>query len=95
MRDLTLNTVTRKIFRKGKKIRLTLKKFDLLEYLIRRPDQVMSREQILNNLWDFDFDSFSNVVDAHIKNLRKKIDYGRNEKLLETVRGIGYKIKKE
>lgn len=93
VRDLTLNTVTKKVFRNGKKIPLTSKEFNLLEYLIRHRNHVMSREQILFNLWGFDFDSFSNVVDAHIKNLRKKIDYDHQEKLLETVRGIGYRLK--
>ncbi|MBZ9569878.1 response regulator transcription factor [Patescibacteria group bacterium] len=93
VRDLTLNTVTKKVFRNGKEILLTSKEFSLLECLIRHSNQVMSREQILFNLWGFDFDSFSNVVDAHIKNLRKKIDYDHQEKLLETVRGIGYRLK--
>jgi len=93
VKDLTLNTATKKIFRNGKEIPLTLKEFSLLEYLMHYPNQVMSREQILFNLWGFNFDSFSNVVDVHIKNLRKKIDHGNQEKLLETVRGIGYRIK--
>lgn len=92
--DLILDAVTRKVFRKSKEISLTLKEFNLLEYLMRHPNQVMSREQILFNLWGFDFDSFSNVVDVHIKNLRKKLNYnGNQERLIETVRGIGYKIK--
>ncbi|MBZ9572121.1 response regulator transcription factor [Patescibacteria group bacterium] len=93
VRDLTLNIVTKKVFRNGKEILLTLKEFSLLEYLMRHPNQVMSREQILFNLWGFEFDSFSNVVDVHIKNLRKKIDYSNQEKLLETIRGVGYRIK--
>lgn len=92
--DLILDTATGKVFRKSKEISLTLKEFNLLEYLMRHPNQVMSREQILFNLWDFDFDSFSNVVDVHIKNLRKKLNYnGNQERLIETVRGMGYKIK--
>jgi len=90
---LILNTATKKVFRNGKEIQLTLKEFSLLEYLMRHPNQAMSREQILFNLWGFDFDSFSNVVDVHIKNLRKKINRGNQEKLLETVRGVGYRIK--
>ncbi|KPJ55479.1 transcriptional regulator [Parcubacteria bacterium DG_74_2] len=94
VRDLTLNTVTRKVFRDGKEIPLTLKEFSLLEYLMRHPNQVIPREQILDNLWDFAFDSFSNVVDVHIKNLRKKINHSYPEKLLETIRGVGYRIKK-
>ncbi len=90
--DLTLNPNTKKVFRKDKEIPLTLKEFNLLEYLMEHPNQVISREQILFNLWGFEFDSFSNIVDAHIKNLRKKIGRNRKEKLLETVRGIGYRL---
>lgn len=94
VKDLKLDTTTRKVTRKGKEINLTLKEFNLLEYLMRHADQVLTREQILDHLWDFAFDSFSNVVDVHIKNLRKKIDGNHHEKLLETIRGVGYRIKK-
>ncbi len=94
VRDLKLDTTTRKVTRKGKEINLTLKEFNLLEYLMRNADQVLTREQILDHLWDFAFDSFSNVVDVHIKNLRKKIDGTHHEKLLETIRGVGYRIKR-
>jgi DNA-binding response OmpR family regulator len=55
--------------------------------------QVLQRDQILSHLWDFDFDSFSNVVDVHIKNLRNKLDRGRQEVTIETVRGVGYRFK--
>ena len=91
--DLILNTVTQKVFRGKKEVPLTLKEFRLLEYLMRHPNQVINRDQMLDSLWDFNFDSFSNVVDVHMKNLRKKIDDGHTEKLLETIRGIGYRIK--
>lgn len=94
VQDLRLNTSTRKVHRKDKEIPLTLKEFGLLEYLMRHPNQVMTREQILDHLWDFAFDSFSNVVDVHMKNLRKKIDGDNNDKLLETIRGVGYRIKR-
>lgn len=94
VKDLCLDTTTRKVTRKGKEINLTLKEFNLLEYLMRHADQVLTREQILDHLWDFAFDSFSNVVDVHVKNLRKKIDGNQHEKLLETIRGVGYRIKK-
>ena len=93
IKDLVLNTSTRKVLRKGKEIPLTLKEFGLLEYLMRHPNQVMTREQILDHLWDFAFDSFSNVVDVHVKNLRKKIDGENHDRLLETIRGVGYRIK--
>lgn len=92
LKNLTLNTSTRKAYRNGKEMRLTLKEFNLLEYLMRHPSQALTREQILSNLWDFDFDSFSNVIDVHIKNLRKKIDHGNGQKILETIYGIGYRL---
>ncbi len=94
IQDLTLNTSTRKVLRNGKEISLTVKEFALLEYLMRNPNQVINRTQILDHLWGFDFDSFSNVVDVHIKNLRKKINNNRR-KILETIRGIGYRVRDE
>lgn len=93
VRDLTLNPATREVHRGEQKIDLTLKEFELLHYLMRHPNQVMGREDIFAHLWDFADSSLSNVIDVHIKNLRKKIDDGHTEKLLETVRGIGYTIK--
>jgi DNA-binding response OmpR family regulator len=90
---IVLNTSTRKVYRNGKEIPLTLKEFSLLEYLMRHPNQVLNREQILDHIWDFAFDSFSNVVDVHIKNLRKKLDAGSKEKVLETIRGVGYRLR--
>jgi DNA-binding response OmpR family regulator len=92
IQDLTLNVSTRKVFRNNKEIYLTVKEFALLEYLMRHPNQVINRNQILDHLWGFDFDSFSNVVDVHMKNLRKKIN-NKYRRVLETVRGIGYKIR--
>lgn len=90
---ITLNPSTRKVLNNGKEIKLTLKEFSLLEYLMRHPNQVLNREQILDNLWDFGFDSFSNVVDVHMKNLRKKLESEANGEFLETIRGVGYRIK--
>jgi len=94
LHDISLNTVTRKVYRNGKEIPLTLKEYSLLEYFMRHPGQVLNREQILDHLWDFGFDSFSNVVDVHLKNLRKKINDIRGERLLETIRGVGYRLRK-
>jgi len=91
-RDIVLNPATRKVLRKGQEIKLTLKEFSLLEYLMRHPNQVINREQILDNMWDFGFDSFSNIIDVHIKNLRKKLEDSKKENLLETIRGVGYKL---
>lgn len=91
--DLSMCPTTRRVTRAGRDIKLTLTEFKLLEYLITHPGQVIPRDQILDSLWDFGFDSFSNVIDVHIKNLRKKIDQNRATKLLETVHGVGYRIK--
>lgn len=91
--ELVMDVSNKKVYRDGKEIRLSLKEFSLLEYLMRNPNQVLSREQILDHVWDFAFDSFSNVVDAHIKNLRKKIDHGYPKKILETIRGLGYRLR--
>lgn len=91
--DLKLDIRNKKACRGGMEIKLSLKEFSLLEYLMRNPNQVLSREQILEHVWDFAFDSFSNVVDVHIKNLRKKIDYGHHTKILETIRGLGYRLR--
>lgn len=91
---VTLNTATRQVFVNGTEVDLTLKEFVLLEYLIRSKGRVLTREQIFDALWDFANDSFSNVIDVHIKNLRKKLkDDSHNPRLLQTVRGVGYKIK--
>jgi DNA-binding response OmpR family regulator len=94
-KDLILDPATKKALYKGKEIKLSLKEFALLEYLIRNGNKIVNREQILSNLWDFAFDSFSNVVDVHINNLRKKLKNNNNggTQIIETVRGIGYRIK--
>lgn len=92
-KDITLNTITRKVLCNHKEAILTLKEFALLEYFMRHPNQVLSREQLLSHAWDFAFDSFSNVVDVHMKNLRRKIDTNHREKLFETIRGVGYRLK--
>jgi len=91
--NLTLNPATIKVYRDRKEIILTLKEFRLLEYFMRNAGITLTREDILNNLWDYEFDSFSNVVDVHVKNLRKKVDSNYKEKLFQTVWGVGYKIK--
>lgn len=94
IKDIVLNSTTKQVFRKEREIKLTLKEFALLEYFMRHPNQVLNREQILSSLWDFSFDSFSNVVDVHITNLRKKIGDDRGE-ILKTVYGVGYKLNVE
>lgn len=91
---LTLNQNTHKVILDKKEIRLTMKEFSLLEYLMRNPNKVIPRDQVMEHLWGFDFSSFSNVIDVHMKNLRKKINNKKN-KIIETVRGVGYQIKSE
>lgn len=90
--DLVLKPAVKAVFMGNKEIKLTLTEFRLLEYLMRNPDQVLEREAITTNIWDFDFDSFSNIVDVYINRLRKKIDVGKKNGMLKTVRGVGYKI---
>lgn len=90
--DIELNPADRKVLRGGKEIALTLKEFGLLEYFMRHPNQVVNREDLLNHLWDFNYVGFSNVVDVHVKNLRKKLSEGNSHDILETVRVIGYRL---
>lgn len=92
--DLYLDTGMRKAFRDDEEVPLTTKEFALLEFFLRHPNQVLDRERILDHLWDFNFDSFSNVVDVHVKNLRRKLgDNSRKDRIIETVRGAGYRLK--
>jgi len=93
VKDITLNPTERVVMRDGTQIPLTLKEFGMLEYFMRRPNQVVNREDILSHLWDFNYTSFSNVVDVHVKNLRNKLGKNGGEEILETVRGIGYRLK--
>lgn len=90
--DLALNTVTRQVTRAGAAVELTTKEFGLLECLMRHPNQVLSRTVIAEHVWNYDFDNATNVIDVHVKNLRKKIDEGFEHKLIHTVRGVGYRI---
>jgi len=71
---------------------LTLKEFMLLEYFLRNPHKVITRDELLEHAWDFSFSSFSNVVDVHVKNLRKKLEAARTKARIETVRGVGYRF---
>jgi len=89
--DIELDPAKRRVTRDGKEVPLTLKEFGLLEYFMRHPNQVVNREDLLNHLWDFNYVGFSNVVDVHVKNLRRKLDEGGGS-ILQTVRGIGYRL---
>jgi heavy metal response regulator len=90
--DLALDTATHQVSRGGRPIEVTAKEFALLEYLMRHPGQVFSRSVIAEHVWNYDFDSVTNVIDVHIKNLRRKVDGPFETKLIHTVRGVGYSI---
>lgn len=91
--DLILDSAAKEAYCKNRELGLTLKQFSLLEYLMRHQGQVISREQLLEHVWDFSYDAFTNIVDAHVKNLRKKLKQANYEHVLETIRGVGYRIK--
>jgi len=90
--DLILDTTTREASRQGMSLELTSKEYALLEYLMRHPNQVLTRTMIAEHVWNYDFDNATNVIDVHIRNLRRKIDDPFPTKLIQTVRGAGYRI---
>lgn len=90
--DLVLDTATRKVVRGATPVDLTTKEYAILEYLMRHPNQVLTRTMIAEHVWNYDFDNASNVIDVHIRNLRRKIDDRFPTKLIQTVRGAGYRI---
>ncbi|MGI6720957.1 MAG: response regulator transcription factor [Anaerovoracaceae bacterium] len=91
--DLTVNSDTRQVTRGGVQISLSAKEFAMLEYMIANKGIVLSREKIEQNLWGYDYEGSSNMVDVYIRYLRKKIDEGHQNKLIHTVRGSGYVLK--
>ena len=91
--DLTLDPARRIVLRKGEKIDLTSKEFALLEYFMHNPGRVLTRTMIIEHIWNYDFDTMTNLVDVYVNYLRKKIDAGREPKLIHTVRGVGYVLK--
>ena len=93
--DLTLDRDTRIVTRAGKEISLSSKEFMVLECLMRNQNIVMTRQQIEQNAWSYDYEGGSNVIDVYIRYLRKKIDAGYEKKLIHTVRGTGYVMREE
>ena len=91
--DLTLDTERRQAVWGGEEIPLLPKEFSILEYLVRNKEKVLSREQIEDQIWNYDYAGSSNNVDVYLSRLRKKIDGGREEKLIHTVRGMGWAIR--
>ena len=91
--DLTLDAAQRRVTRGGGEIALLPKEFSILEYLLRNKEKVLSREQIEDRIWNYEYSGSSNNVDGYMSRLRKKIDEGRDQKLIHTVKGIGWVIR--
>ena len=92
MADLELDLLTRKVSRAGRVLDLTAREFELLEYLMRHANQVVTRAMLTEDVWGYNFDPSSNFVDVHVAHLRAKIEDGFNSKMLKTVRGRGYRL---
>lgn len=93
--DLVLDVQSHTVSRAGKNIPLTAREFSLLEYLVRNKNKVLSRQKIEDNVWNYDYEGGTNVVDVYVTYLRKKIDDGHPVKLIQTVRGVGYMLKEQ
>ena len=93
--DLTLDTLTRDVRRAGQSLDLTTKEYELLEFLLRHPRQVLSRDTIFERVWGSDFLGGSNVIDVHVMRLREKLEAGGQPRLIQTVRGAGYSLREE
>jgi DNA-binding response OmpR family regulator len=91
--DLTVNPLTREVYRGDRAIELTAKEFDLLEYLLSHPRQVFTKNQILENVWGYDFMGDSNIIEVYIRYLRLKLEEKGEKRLVHTVRGVGYALR--
>ncbi len=93
--NLKLDPTKHQVLRDDKEIKLTPKEFAVLEYMLRHTEEVVTRTQITEHVWDYNFDSMSNVVDVFLTTLRKKIDLAGEKKLIHTIHGVGYKISEQ
>jgi DNA-binding response OmpR family regulator len=91
--DLSLDRRTREVFREKRGIALTAKEFDLLEYLLSHPRQVVTREQLLDKVWGYDFMGDSNIIEVYVRYLRLKLEEHNEKRLIHTVRGVGYALR--
>ena len=91
--DLSLDRQTREVFRGKRAIELTAKEFDLLEYLLSYPRQVITRDRILEEVWGYDFMGDSNIIEVYIRYLRLKLEAEGESRLIQTVRGVGYVLR--
>jgi DNA-binding response OmpR family regulator len=91
--DLSLNRSTREVSRGQRSIELTAKEFDLLEYLLNHPRQVLTRDRILETVWGYDFMGDSNIIEVYIRYLRLKLEENSEKRLIHTIRGVGYTLR--
>ncbi len=91
--DLTMDIASHTVFRGEEALTLTAKEYSILEYLLQNKGRVLSRDKLSNHIWNYDYDGASNVIDVYVHHLRKKVDGGRENKLIETVKGVGYIIR--
>lgn len=91
--DLELDPATREVRRSGRPIRLTTKEFSVLEVLMRHPGLVFTQDRLIDAVWDADFAAGSNIVEVYIRSIRRKVDDGRRDGMIETVRGAGYRLR--
>ncbi len=91
--DVVLDISKKQVTRSGESIVLTGKEYEVLEYLFKNKTGIISREQILNHVWDYDYEGASNIIDVIIKNIRKKLDVGSKKPIIHTKRGLGYFVK--
>jgi len=93
--DLILNGLTREVYRGSQLIELTAKEFDLLEFMLQTPRQVITRDRILEKVWGYDFMGESNIIEVYIRALRIKLEASNSKRLLHTVRGVGYVLREQ
>jgi two-component system OmpR family response regulator len=91
--DLRLDPATREVWRNGTRVLLSSKQFALLEHFMRHPGEVLSRERILEHVWDFAYEGTSNLVEVYIRSLRERVDRPFGRTSIETVRGAGYRLR--
>jgi len=91
--DVTLCHISHEVYRASQKIELTAKEFDLLEFMLRHPQKVLTRDQILESVWGYDFMGESNIIEVYIRALRVKLEISNPQRILHTVRGVGYVLR--
>ena len=91
--DLTLDPASRLAYRGERQIQFTAKEYDLLEFFMRHPNQVLTRDQIFDQIWGYDFGGESNIIEVYIRYLRSKLEEEKEPRLIHTVRGVGYVLR--